>query len=149
AFEKGEHQWAAELLTHVIRTNKDDQEARRLKADALRQLAYKTENSNWRNWYITSARELDGTLNKAVATGAMSSLAAPEIMRQLPASKFFEAMTVRLDPVKSANAHITIAFRLTGTNEAYGVEVRRGVAQVYETMPPHADVTLNVTPAAL
>ncbi len=149
AFDKGDHQWCAELLTHVIRVDSSDQEARKLKADALRQLAYKTENTNWRNWYISSARELDGTLNKQVALATLSSLAAPDIVRALPISKFFEAMTVRLDPVKSADAHITVAFRIAGTNEAYAVEVRRGVAQIHETMPPKADVTLSVTMNAI
>lgn len=156
AFDKGDHQWTAELLTHVIRANKDDLEARKLKADALRQLAYKTQNTNWRNWYITSARELDGTLNKAVASATMSSLAAPEILRQLPISKFFEAMTVRLDPVKSSDAHITVAFRitetgkLTDTGETYALEVRRGVAQVHEKiLPAKVDATLNVSLATM
>jgi alkyl sulfatase BDS1-like metallo-beta-lactamase superfamily hydrolase len=148
AFEKGEHQWCAELLSHVIRVNKDDAEARKLKADALRQLAYKTENTNWRNWYISSARELDGTLNKMVTRAAMGSLASPEILRALPTVKFFEAMSVRLDPAKSADAHMTVVFRITDTNESYAVEVRRGVAQVHEVMPPKADVSLSF-PAAL
>jgi alkyl sulfatase BDS1-like metallo-beta-lactamase superfamily hydrolase len=150
AADKGDFQWAAELLTHVIRANKDDQEARKLKADALLQLAYKTPNSNWRNWYITSARELNGAMNKAVAAGSMSSLAAPEILRQLPISKFFEAMTVRLDPVKSADAHITVAFKITETGEVYALEVRRGVAQVHETtLPSKVDATLNVSLATM
>lgn len=149
AADKGDYQWAAELLTHVIRANKDDQEARKLKADALRQLAYKTANSNWRNWYITSARELDGTMNKMVAAGTMSSLAAPEIMQQLPLSKFFEAMTVRLDPVKSADAHATVAFQITDTGETYAVEVRRGVAQVHEGLPAKVDATLSISLATM
>jgi alkyl sulfatase BDS1-like metallo-beta-lactamase superfamily hydrolase len=149
AFDKGDHQWAAELLTHVIRTNKNDLEARKLKADALRQLAYKTQNINWRNWYISSARELDGTLNKAVASATMSSLAAPEIMQQLPLSKFFEAMTVRLDPVKSADAHTTLAFKITDTGETYALEVRRGVAQVHEGLPAKVDATLSISLATM
>lgn len=149
AFDKGDHQWTAELLTHVIRTNKDDQEARKLKADALRQLAYKTANSNWRNWYIASARELDGTLNKMVVAGTMSSLAAPEIMQQLPLSKFFEAMTVRLDPVKSADAHTIVAFAITDTGETYALEVRRGIAQVHEGLPSKVDATLSISLATM
>ena len=149
AFEKGEHQWCAELLTYVIRAGKDDADARKLKADALRQLAYKTENTNWRNWYITSARELDGTLNKMVTRAAMGSLASPEILRALPVGKFFEAMTVRLDPVKSADANLTVVFRITDTNETYAVEVRRGVAQIHESMPPKASVTLSFTTALM
>ncbi len=145
AFDAGEHQWTAELLTHLIRVNKEDLEARKLKADALRQLAYKTENSNWRNWYITSARELDGSLNKAAGEAVLSSLAAPDILKALPVSKFFESMTVRLDPVKSADANVTMAFRFTDSGKVYAVEVRRGIAQVHETMPAKVDATLVLT----
>ena len=149
AFDAGEHQWTAELLTHLIRINKEDLEARKLKADSLRQLAYKTENSNWRNWYITSARELDGSLNKAAGAAVLSSLAAPDILRALPVSKFFESMTVRLDPVKSADAQITMAFRFTDTGKVYAVEVRRGIAQVHETKPAKVDATLLLTTSNL
>jgi alkyl sulfatase BDS1-like metallo-beta-lactamase superfamily hydrolase len=149
AFDAGDQQWAAELLTHLIRVNKDDAAARKLKADCLRQLAYKTQNSNWRNWYITSARELDGALNKALSAAMMSALAAPDILKALPVSKFFEGMTVRLDPVKSAEAHLTVAFRFTDLGQTYAVEVRRGVAQVHETAPARADVTLSLTLAVL
>ena len=145
AFDAGENQWAAELLTHLIRVNKEDLEARKLKADALRQLAYKTENSNWRNWYITSARELEGSLNKVASAAVMSSLAAPDILKALPVSKFFESMTVRLDPVKSADAQITMAFRFTDTGNVYAVEVRRGIAQVHESLPIKVDGTLVLT----
>ncbi len=145
ALAAGEHQWAAELLTHVLRLDAADGEARKLKAEALRQLGFKTENTNWRNWYLTSARELDGTLNRMVASGSMASLAAPEILRQLPLAKFFEAMTVRLDPVKSRDAHLTVAFRFSDTGDAYAVEVRRGVAQIHEKTLPQADVALNLT----
>ena len=145
AFDIGEHQWTAELLTHLIRVNKDDLEARKLKADSLRQLAYKTENSNWRNWYITSARELDGSLNKAAGAAVLSSLAAPDILKALPVSKFFESMTVRLDPVKSAEAQVTMAFRFTDSGKVYAVEVRRGIAQVHESLPTKVDATLILT----
>lgn len=149
AADNGDHQWAAELLTHLIRLNPNDQEACKRKANALRQLAYKTQNTNWRNWYITSARELDGTMNKAVAAGAMSSLAAPEIMQQLPPGKFFEALTVRLDPLKSADVHLTAAFRITDTAQSYALEIRRGVAQLHEMAPPSAEVTLHLTQAQM
>jgi alkyl sulfatase BDS1-like metallo-beta-lactamase superfamily hydrolase len=145
AFDKGDYQWAAELVTYVIRVNKDDAQARGLKARALRGLAYRTENTNWRDWYISSARELEKSLNSMVTLASMSSLAAPDIVKQLPVSKFFEAMTVRLDPVKTADVHLTVAFRITDTGRGYALEVRRGVAQLHETLPAQADVTLNLT----
>jgi alkyl sulfatase BDS1-like metallo-beta-lactamase superfamily hydrolase len=145
AFDKNDLQWTAELLTYVIRVNKDDTQARSLKARALRQLAFKTENTNWRDWYISSARELDRSLNPLATTAAMSSLAAPDILKQLPIGKFFEAMTVRLDPVKTADVHLIVAFRITDTGRGYAIEVRRGIAQLHESLPPQADVTVSLT----
>jgi len=145
ALDKSDYQWAAELLTYLIRVNKDDSQARSLKARALRQLAYRTENTNWRDWYITSARELDNSLNKVVATAAMGSLANPDILKQLPVNKFFEAMTVRLDSVKTADVHLAVAFRFTDTGQGCALEVRRGVAQLHESLPAQADVTVHLT----
>jgi alkyl sulfatase BDS1-like metallo-beta-lactamase superfamily hydrolase len=145
AYDKNDYRWTAELLTYVIRVNKDDMQARSLKARALRQLAYRTENTNWRDWYLSSARELDRSLNSMVTTAAMGSLAAPDILKQLPVSKFFEAMTVRLDPVKTADVHLIVAFRITDSGRGYALEVRRGVAQLHESLPPEADVTVSLT----
>lgn len=145
AFDKDDYQWAAELVTYVIRVNKDDMQARSLKARALRGLAYRTENTNWRDWYISSARELEKSLNSMVTLASMSSLAAPDIVKQLPVSKFFEAMTVRLDPVKTADVHFIVGFHITDAGRGYALEVRRGVAQLHESLPVQVDVTLNVT----
>jgi alkyl sulfatase BDS1-like metallo-beta-lactamase superfamily hydrolase len=145
ALDKGDYQWSAELVTYIIRINKDDMQARSLKARALRGLAYRTENTNWRDWYISSARELEKSLNSMVTLASMSSLAAPDIVKQLPVSKFFEAMTVRLDPVKTADVHLTVAFRITDIGRGYALEVRRGVAQLHETLTVQADVTVNLT----
>ena len=145
AYDKGDYQWAAELLTYLIRVNKDDAQARSLKAKALRGLAYKTENTNWRDWYISSARELERSLNSMVTLAATSSLAAPDILKQIPVSKLLEGMTVRLDPVKSADVHLTVAFRFTDTGRVFALEVRRGVAQLHESAPARVDVTLRLT----
>ena len=142
ACANGDHQWCAELLTHVIRVNRDDMEARKLKAEALRQLAYKTINTNWRDWYLTAARELDGTLpNLAVA--ATMALASPDIQRALPKEKYFEALAVRLDPEKSADAHQTVEFRVG--RDVFTVEIRRGIAEVRTSKATRPDATVTLT----
>jgi alkyl sulfatase BDS1-like metallo-beta-lactamase superfamily hydrolase len=145
AYDKGDYQWAAELLTYLIRVNKDDAQARTLKAKALRGLAYKTENTNWRDWYISSAKELERSLNNLVTLTATSSLASPDILKQLPIGKLLEGMTVRLDPVRTADVHFTVGFRFTDANSVFALEVRRGVAQLHESLPSQVDVTLSLT----
>jgi len=126
--------WAAELLTYLIRVDKTDKEARALKAQALRQLGFHAENINWRNWYLTSALELEGK----VPNLSGSRLAAPDILKEMPLCNFVEGMTVRLDPAKSADVHVTVAFRLTGKGQSCALEVRRGVAQLHDPAPSGA-----------
>jgi alkyl sulfatase BDS1-like metallo-beta-lactamase superfamily hydrolase len=145
AYDKGDYQWSAELVTYLIRVNIDDAQARNLKAKSLRALAYKTENTNWRDWYISSARELENSLNRVVTLTATSSLAGPDILKQLPVSKLLESMTVRLDPVKTADVHMTVEFKFEDIRREYALEVRRGVAQLHESLPKQIDVTLHLS----
>ena len=53
--------------------------------------------------------------------------------------------TVRLDPLKAADVHLTVGFRFTDTGRGYALEVRRGIAQLHEALPAEVDVTLNLT----
>ena len=100
-------------------------EARALKAQALRQLGFQTENTNWRNWYLTSALELEGR----VPNISGNRLAAPDILKEMPLCNYVEGMTVRLDPIISAGAHLTVAFRLSDKGQSCALEVRRGDAR--------------------
>ena len=134
AFAKDDFRWSAELLTYLIRVDKNDKDARALKAQALRQLGFRTENTNWRNWYLTSAKELEGT----VPNLSGSRLATPDILREMPLCNYVEGMTVRLDPVKSADAHVVVAFRVSDKAQSCGLEVRRGIAQLHDPAPANA-----------
>ena len=52
------HQWAAQLADHLLAINKDDSDAKQIKADALTKLARNMLNATARNYYLTVAREL-------------------------------------------------------------------------------------------
>ena len=69
AGEKGEYQWSAQLATYAIRAGSD--EAKQVKAAALRAMAQKATASNTRNWMLTHALVLEGKLElPMVLTGA-------------------------------------------------------------------------------
>lgn len=53
----------------------------------------------------------------------------------MPLSNYVEGSTVRLNPVKSADAHLTVAFRLSDKGQSCALEVRRGVAQLRDPAP--------------
>jgi alkyl sulfatase BDS1-like metallo-beta-lactamase superfamily hydrolase len=59
ALGEGDHQWAAELADHLLGVNGEDEAARGVKAAALLAIGLKQTNFNARNYYLTSAIELD------------------------------------------------------------------------------------------
>lgn len=145
AVARGDYRWAAEILTHVIRLRNGDLEARRLKAQALRELGVRTPNTNWRDWYLTAARELDKTLDMRAPRAGFRTPVPPDVARSLSATILRKTMPVRLDPTKCADVNLIVAFRFTDTGEGYGVEIRRGVAQVHDSLPGHAEATVSLT----
>jgi len=162
SYEAGDFRWTAELLTYLIRIDHNDMAARRLKAEALRSLGYQATSINWRNWYITAARELDETLNLGLLD-AGSTLQAPDFMASLPPDKLIEGMTVKLDSVKSEQATMIVGFCIQKKSRDldhctgdclnfYALEIRRGVAEMHtptdtqvEELKNNSDVILNTT----
>ena len=63
AFFAGDPQWAAELTTPLIRIDRDDWQARYLKAAALRKIGYRQTSSSLRGFYLTGALEIEGKVD--------------------------------------------------------------------------------------
>ncbi len=145
AIKQGDHQWVAELTTHLVRIDNDDKEARVMKAEALRQLGYAVTNNNWRNWYLTSAQELDGTINYSKRL----NIVAPDLLRAFPTSELVNGFRFRLQAENTLDVHMTMGFRLPDVDEGFGLEVRRGVAQFHEFLPENADVVLEIDRSTL
>lgn len=144
AYAAGDFQWAAELATYLIRINHEDMDARQLKAASFRNQGYAQINANWRNWYLTSARELDGSLDiAAVQRRIAAAMSSPDFFAALPMSKILEGLSVRLRAEQTLDTHIQVAFEITDTGETHAVEIRRGVAQFHENAAPAPDVTLS------
>jgi len=141
----GDHQWAAELTTHLVRINHDDWDARKLKAEVLRQIGYKQTNTNWRNWYMTSAQELDGTIDYSKRI----NLSAPDLLRAFPTSELINGMRFRLQAENTLDVNMTCGFRSPDVDESYALEIRRGIAQFHEYIPKDADVVLEMDRSVL
>jgi alkyl sulfatase BDS1-like metallo-beta-lactamase superfamily hydrolase len=152
AFDDGDPQWAAELATRLIRINQDDMEARRLKAAAFRKLGYAEINATWRNWYLSGARALEIIDPEAIRSG-MARLARfvvpPDLIAALPARTFVEGFSVRLKAEETEDVVMTVGFEFPDIGEAYGIVIRRGVAQFVEPSPQKADLTLRFNKAVL
>ncbi len=138
AADSGDYQWAAELATHAIRVDLNDMGPREFKAKMLRELAYRESNINWRNWYLTSAAELDGTIDRSLKV----NLNAPDILDTYTEGQLVAAMRFNLNADRTIDEHYVVAFDFGHTTHA--IEIRRGVAEYHENFQGKSAATINL-----
>ena len=141
AASAGDYQWAAELATHAVRVDLSDKGPRIFKAEMLRELAFAEPNINWRNWYLTSAAELDGTIDRSLKV----NLSAPDILATYTEAQLVAAMRFNLNAERTADDHYTVAFKFG--DKVHAMEVRRSVAEFHEKFDGEAAVTIELTKA--
>jgi alkyl sulfatase BDS1-like metallo-beta-lactamase superfamily hydrolase len=149
ALADDDFRWVAEILTHVLRRDPDDQPARRLKADALRQLGYRANNPIWRNNYLMAAREIDGTLDRTRLLDAVRALGNPDIAAMMPIPLLLRGLATRLDPARSDGTQMQVCFRCTDTGTSYGLAIRSAVAEVLAGPPADATIEMQTTEPTL
>jgi alkyl sulfatase BDS1-like metallo-beta-lactamase superfamily hydrolase len=133
------YKWALEVCDQLLKLDPDAKKVRELKADALEALGQKQISATARNYYLTQALELRGQL-----TIGMMKIRQKDVIHSLSLADIFKAMTVKLDPKKSADANIKAGFRFPDTKEAFTVHVRRGVAEIQPGFPQDPDLALTV-----
>lgn len=132
--------WAMDITTHLVRADPSDTEARQIKADAMRAWGYDQANIYYRNFALTGAAELDGSLSDE----GVWNFADPVIIRQFSVGTILENLRVKLDGERAATGDVSIGFVISDRDEEHAFTVRNGVA-VYETdVPSDANVVVTL-----
>ncbi len=124
ALDEKEFAWGAQVIQYAYILEPKDKEVRQLKADILRQMAYRTTGSIARAFLMTEALTLEGkiTYPKLIPPSAETIAGSPE--------SFVDYFRVRIDPEKSENTDKVIQFVFTDKgNKAVALHVRRGIAE--------------------
>jgi alkyl sulfatase BDS1-like metallo-beta-lactamase superfamily hydrolase len=122
AVAKGDYGWAATLLNHAVMADDRDKEAKTQLASVYDQLGYQTENSLWRNMYLTGADELRDGVRKLPP-----SMAPLDMIAALESQMIFDVLAIRLNAQKAGDAKLRMVFAFPDRNERFLVEVRNGV----------------------
>jgi alkyl sulfatase BDS1-like metallo-beta-lactamase superfamily hydrolase len=138
SFDAGDYAWAAELLNHLVFAGPNTH-AKSLLQRCYEQLGYQSENSLWRNMYLTAAEELE-TGPTPLPTGQSNPLALAVTTPEL-----FDLLAVRLDGMKAADADLKLEFVFPDRDEKTYVTVRNGVLIHRPIAAPGAvDATLTI-----
>ncbi|MGI9385165.1 MAG: alkyl sulfatase dimerization domain-containing protein [Methyloligellaceae bacterium] len=134
-----EFAWAAQLGSHLVNAEPDNQTYRQLKADALRQIGQVTPAANTRSWALTEALELEG---KFAVSATTTNLVDSRIILQTPPGTFVNVARFFLDPAKSAKADVVFGITFTDLKRGFGLHVRSGVAEFLDHYPERPDFGL-------
>jgi alkyl sulfatase BDS1-like metallo-beta-lactamase superfamily hydrolase len=126
----GDLRWVAEVVNHVIFADPDNTEARELQAETLTRLGHGSENSTWRNFYLTGAAELRGQLP---GTPARNS---PDFLAALTAELLFDGMAVRVDGPRAASVRLLIGWEFTDSGDRYLLLLANGVLTTMRAVAP-------------
>lgn len=141
AFEQGDYQWAATLLSHLLVDNPSNAAARQLQADAFEQLGYQAENAGMRNIYLTGAQELRvGLKSQERATDI-----GPDVIQTMSTELLLDLLAVRLDATKASGIQLNITLRLPDREEVFALEIRNSTLTAIQGHPnPYASVTVTI-----
>ncbi|KHA62138.1 metallo-beta-lactamase [Vibrio variabilis] len=135
---------AMQVLTHVIRVDHQDMDARELKAQAMENWAWEQSVPGWRHWGLTGAAELRGQLDGVLDTMNFFG----------DASKFVDAPTddvISLIPTRlkaeELKADETIVINIDIEGESYLINVSNRTMAIDKMHAENADLTVKVSKA--
>lgn len=146
AIDGGEYQWAAELATYVIETDPSNEEAKLLKAYALRVLGQQAHSSGGRNWYLTDALALEG---KITVDPSALTVGDPDQIAGTPIKILLEQAPTRLDPLKADGIDMIVGVVLPDVDESYTFHIRNNIAAFKDGLKDNLDVKFTVDASVL
>jgi alkyl sulfatase BDS1-like metallo-beta-lactamase superfamily hydrolase len=116
--------WALELANWLAGRKGAEAQDRKLLADVLRDIAYRTSAANIRNWCLTRARDLDGSadLSRLREHRLRANVLAAQSPRQT-----LHMLRVLLDPDHAEGFDHHVKFKFRDAPDA-GLHIRNGVA---------------------
>ena len=124
ALDNKEYAWGVQVIQYAYLLDPKDKDVRQLKADLLREMAYRTTGSIARAFLMTEALTLEGkvTYPKLIPPSAETIAGSAE--------SFVDFFRVRIDPKKSENTDKVVKFVFTDRgNKAVALHIRRGIAE--------------------
>jgi alkyl sulfatase BDS1-like metallo-beta-lactamase superfamily hydrolase len=109
----GDYRWAAEVLQKLVFAMPEKLSAHAALADVYEQLGYQSESGQWRNFYLSAARDLRQTRQPT----APYTSASADTLKAIPTSTYLDVLGTRLDPARIGDAPLTLNLTLTDRNE--------------------------------
>ena len=109
AVENEDMQWALELSDHLIALDNFNDEVRDLRIKALIFEGSRSSNPNKRNYFLTSAYEL----NEDFIESALVDRTSEDLLKHISINTLFDVLSTRYNPENSSNDNLTVCFNFS------------------------------------
>ena len=140
-YDAGNYRFVATVVNKLVTAEPGNWPARHLLADAYEQLGYQSEGPQWRNAYLTAAKEMR-TGQVLVPEGAIGQ---SDLLAAATVSDILDSLAVHVNAAKADGKNIRINLLLPDTNERFAISLSNGNLSylVVDTLD-EADVTLTL-----
>lgn len=143
AFDAGDYRWAAELLSHLVFSDPNNEDAKQWLASAYEQMGFQAESGTWRSYFLTAAAEL----RRGVPDIGNPQLGNADFLKAVPSHDLFNALAARYDPSKLDREPFSIVFSFPDTDEAITLHVGSDVIVPREGVETDSVATISVNRA--
>ena len=141
---QGKYLLATEILNRLVFAEPQNQEARRLLADAFEQLGYQAESTSVRNSFLQGAYEL----RHGLPGGVPPRSSGPDVIRAMSTEQWLDFVGISLDPKKAEDLSFTWNLVTPDNGERFVVELSNATLTTvkgYQSKAASLTVTVNRT----
>ena len=141
---QGKYLLATEILNRLVFAEPQNQEARRLLADAFEQLGYQAESTSVRNSFLQGAYEL----RHGLPGGVPPRSSGPDVIRAMSTEQWLDFVGISLDPKKAEDLSFTWNLVTPDNGEQFVVELSNATLTTvkgYQSKAASLTVTVNRT----
>ena len=125
AVENNDMQWALELSDHLIALDYFIDEVKDLRIDALIYEGSRSSNPNKRNYFLSSALELNGSILDTPLTDRTSE----ELLQNISIDTLFDVLSSRYNPINHTDDNFKVCFNFS-SSKSKSITLRNQVAVV-------------------
>ena len=137
AVEDEDMQWALELSDYLIALDFFNREVKNLRQKALIYEGSRTSNPNKRNYFLTSALELQEEFN-----GFPIIDRNEELLDQISINTFFDVLSVRFNPEKHNNDIFKVCFKFS-SGITKNITLRNDVAVISNSFEKNCNILIK------
>ncbi len=139
---QGKYLHATEILNRLVFAEPQNQDARRLLADAFEQLGYQSESSSTRNAFLQGAYEL----RHGLPGGVPAQSSGPDVIRAMTTEQWLDFIGISLDPKRADGMQFTINLVTPDNGEQYAIEMSNATLtniKGFQVQNPDLTITVN------